>query len=462
MKNRSYMRALVGLMALLLMAVGMTVPTAAESNGVVWDMTDADTAQTFVGGRNAVLVKVGEEGLEITPNGDDPIIMHDLKPYDIQMAEYKYLKVKFKATAEKDNCFEYFFNSVEDPTQSGEKRYQFEYKPNVWTEALVDLTTNSQWKNGKLEVFRFDPFGAYYEGDVMVVEYFAFFQTKADADAFGGLTEKQKQENQAVLDDAAGANGTFFENGAFVMRFDSIPAINRVVTSTYGTCLGFLDKSAMLDYFWSPGILTFSFEEYNRFSADEYKYMKIKYYANTMMKDSIIYFATESSPEITGDKSFSFKRGRNQTWREDIVDIAPKAGAAWSGRVTSFRFDVNTNYSKRMDEYTFIEYIAFFKTKEEAEAFGGLTEEQKNGTDLISLYGKGYRTSRVDGITYTVPGEAPETDDVATTDPTVTDAVKKPVGSLSIGATVGILAGGVAVAVIIIVAAVAVAGKKKA
>ena len=88
-------------------------------------------------------------------------------------------------------------------------------------------------------------------------------------------------------------------------------------------------------------------------NADEYKYMKIKYYANTMMKDSIIYFATESSPTITGSNSFSFKRGRNQTWREDIVDIAPKAGAAWSGKVTEFRFDVNTNYSERMDEYTF-------------------------------------------------------------------------------------------------------------
>ena len=59
---------------------------------------------------------------------------------------------------------------------------------------------------------------------------------------------------------------------------------------------------------------------------------------------------------------------------------------------------VPTPLSDDDTESFFIEYIAFFKTQEAADAFGGITQAQKNGTDPVSLYySRGYPPSESAG-----------------------------------------------------------------
>lgn len=208
---------------------------------------------------------------------------------------------------------------------------------------------------------------------------------------------------------SAAAGGIAHENGAVVLRFDSPKQISRIISSTYGLTAGYLDSALECRFFCAPGIFTVNLEGNDRFSADEYQFIKIKYFANTLAKSTVIYFATEAEPEFSGTRAVSFDAGRNRVWRDKVIDLKKMSGT-WKGKISALRFDVNTGYSKGADEYVFVEYIAFFKTEEEANAFGGITEEQKNGTDLITLYSEGYRTSRVDGITYG-SGKSPEASD---------------------------------------------------
>ena len=216
----------------------------------------------------------------------------------------------------------------------------------------------------------------------------------------------------AILPVSAAETGILHENEAIILKFDSVPNIARIITSTYGMSAGHLDNSLECRFFCAPGLFTVSLSETDRFSADEYKYMKIKFFANTLTKTSVMYFGTETEPDFSGARAVSFDRGKNKVWRDRILQL-DKLSSAWTGTISSLRFDINTGYAEAVDEYVFIEYIAFFKTEAEAKAFGGLTEAQQNGDDLITRYSEGYRTSKVDSITYTVPGKTDNTSETS-------------------------------------------------
>ncbi|MBO4769639.1 MAG: hypothetical protein J5563_02520 [Clostridia bacterium] len=201
-------------------------------------------------------------------------------------------------------------------------------------------------------------------------------------------------------------NGAYKEGDAIVVRFGTPEAVSDALSSTYGLVAACFDGCMQLKPYFSPGIFVLDFSGKNAINADEYRYMKIKYFANTMYSSATVYFATnKSNNEITGSNSFSYQRGRAKKWTEKIVNVG-ELSSNWTGYVSAMRVDFFTQAlgSIKADEYGFVEYIAFFRTEEEANEFGGLTAEQENGTDLVSLYAKGYRTSRVDGIEYTVPG----------------------------------------------------------
>ena len=201
-------------------------------------------------------------------------------------------------------------------------------------------------------------------------------------------------------------NGAYKEGDAIVVRFATPEAVSDALSSTYGLVAACFDGCMQLKPYFSPGIFVLDFSGKNAINADEYRYMKIKYFANTMYSTATVYFATsKSNNEITGANSFSYQRGKAKKWTEKIIS-AGDLSSNWTGYVSALRIDFFTQAlgSVKADEYGFVEYIAFFRTEKEAKEFGGLTAEQENGADLVSLYAKGYRTSRVDGIEYSVPG----------------------------------------------------------
>lgn len=249
----------------------------------------------------------------------------------------------------------------------------------------------------------------------------------------------------AAMPLSAAAGGITRENDAVVLRFDSPKQIARIIDSTYGLTAGHLDRSLECRFFCAPGLFTVSLDKNDRFSADEYRFVKIKYFANTLSKSTIIYFATETEPEYNASRSVTFDAGRNRIWRDKVLDLGKLSGN-WKGTISSLRFDVNTGYSKGADEYVFIEYIAFFRTEEEANAFGGISDEQKNGTDLITRYSEGYRTSRIDGITYDAknsPSASDTTPDSAADTPQETAGPDKTSGTVDTKTAVLIIAAAV-------------------
>jgi hypothetical protein len=84
-------------------------------------------------------------------------------------------------------------------------------------------------------------------------------------------------------------------------------------------------------------------------------------------------------------------RKANGKWVEHILDLSNFKN--WNGIMSGFRITVAGDHVSNKDEYCFIEYIGFFKSRAEAEAYGGITAEQEAGKDLINLYYKGDKVS---------------------------------------------------------------------
>jgi hypothetical protein len=190
--------------------------------------------------------------------------------------------------------------------------------------------------------------------------------------------------------DPSGGDGSggFMEGDNVVIRFDGVRNIVKAVKETYYVDVGMLDKSAKLKFWGDSPYIQTSLGETNALDLDQYKFMKIKYNARSKNKTSVLAFGT--SADQMNDKPqgmFAFER-KDQVWDELVFDMSAVKG--WNGKASLLRMYLAPT-SDDDTETVFIEYIAFFKTKAAADAFGGLTEEQKNGKDPVSFYfSRGY------------------------------------------------------------------------
>ncbi len=178
--------------------------------------------------------------------------------------------------------------------------------------------------------------------------------------------------------------GAFCEGQNVVFRFDGVRNINRSITSNAYCLVSTLDKAVKLQ-FWGDGAMIQQQMErgIDRFSLDEYRYMKIKYCSGTQNSDSVFMFSTVQVADGVSNGMLHIER-KQHVWDEQIFDMTTLEG--WNGQITGWQL---MPAPQRVEGDTiFIEYIAFFKTKEAAEAFGGLTEAQKAGEDPVSLYFK--------------------------------------------------------------------------
>lgn len=101
--------------------------------------------------------------------------------------------------------------------------------------------------------------------------------------------------------------------------------------------------------------------------TDEYKFIAIKYRASDKIASNNIY-----SKDDTGNKGYSPTQGTwvgtamvgDNTWRVRIINISTELSAA-TGTITGLRIPIVDKIDGTLD----FEYIAAFKTQEEANAF---------------------------------------------------------------------------------------------
>lgn len=117
-------------------------------------------------------------------------------------------------------------------------------------------------------------------------------------------------------------------------------------------------------------------------NCDQYKFMKIKFRAMTSNNTSEIYFDTYENTGISEQKKieFTFEPGK---WIEKTINLSD-SNQLWTGNLYRFRFDPIKTFSS--NQLFYIEYIAFFKDEASANAYGGLTTEQKaiNNKQIIN------------------------------------------------------------------------------
>ncbi|MBR6594503.1 MAG: phosphodiester glycosidase family protein [Clostridia bacterium] len=113
---------------------------------------------------------------------------------------------------------------------------------------------------------------------------------------------------------------------------------------------------------------------YKKLSANEYKYIVMKYKTseNVTTPQTELFLCAGQIPSATGGKSIRFDHGKAGEWHTQIVDLTEID--YWKDTIYGFRIDFfagNANAGEYMD----IEYIAFAKTAEEAEAYANGTAE---------------------------------------------------------------------------------------
>ena len=118
---------------------------------------------------------------------------------------------------------------------------------------------------------------------------------------------------------------------------------------------------------------------YPSLDCSQYKYLKVRYMLNESASKTAgdsTFWASQDSPELnktagTGSIDFKMPTEPNK-WQEIIVDLSGlKFGnTAWSDTtIRQFRYFPFGKNAANADAECYIEYIAFFKTEEEAKAF---------------------------------------------------------------------------------------------
>lgn len=423
---------------------------AAENSQVVYRFDNAKIVSEFVshGGGNVASYDAKASALRFDfENSTDPISVWEIPAYGVDLSLYKYVKIKLKAQCASTQL-QFFFSTYKSPDITEGKMVNGYYDSYLWNEVILDMSSHKDW-NSFLNTLRFDPASTSFEGEYMLVEYIGFFKTEEDAQAYAPLTDEQKAENDAYHDQLANSyvNSPYYTDGAMVYRFDSYNNIIKLTSAYafYGMSTSLVDGSMLCKAFFSPVYIPFRMDNDMTFNADVFKYMKIKYFSH--MNDQKFTFQY-NTPETNGE--ITVKRTKNR-WVETVVDLTDEEN--WAGLITGLRMTVAENHHKVHDDYCFVEYIAFFKTAEEAEAFGGLTEAQQNGTDGATAYKNGDRYSfRYKGL---------PTFDTANNGGSDSSSGTGFTSGLPIGAWIGIIAGGVVALAAAAIATIVAIRKRK-
>ena len=435
---------------ILCYGVPTSLSVSAEDTGVVYRFDNASIVSQFIshGGGNRASFDAQASALRFDfEDSTDPISVWRIPSYGVDLDQNKFIKIKLKAQCV-STSLQIFFSTYKAPETSESKMVNGYYNSYLWNEVILDLSSHKDW-TGYLNTLRFDPASSSFDGEYMLVEYIGFFPTKEAAKAYEPLTAEQLAENQAYHDQLANqyVNSPYYKDGVMSFHFNSYNNIIKLTSaySFYGMSTSLVDGSMLCRAFFSPVYIPFRMDSDMVINADHFKYMKIKYFSH--MNDQMFTFQY-STPETHGE--IEVKRTKSR-WVETIVDLTDDEN--WSGLVQSLRMTVAENHFKVHDDYCFVEYIAFFKTKEAAESYGGLTEAQQNGTDGATAYMNGDRYSfRYEGLpTFDDKSDGNDKNDAASTDSST---------DLSGGLLAAIIGGTLAVAAAITVVVVTQRRKK--
>lgn len=116
--------------------------------------------------------------------------------------------------------------------------------------------------------------------------------------------------------------------------------------------------------------ITYEFSDDDVLDADVYKYAVIRY-KTTYKQDGLIgeLFFTSETAGPGPDTRIIYSLNSEDEWTNQVINYGEKA--AWAGEIKSLRIDYLQADNLPADATMDIEYIAFFETEAEANAFDG-------------------------------------------------------------------------------------------
>ena len=303
----------------------------------------------------------------------DPIIVLNFTSQAVNLDCFSYMKIGFRAACD-GKRMEIFYTTAKSPDTSMDKLVAGEFVNNQYNELVWDMSSDPLWTTS-LGIVRLDPTTATSAGDRMWIDYIAFFETKAEADAYH-VTDAAKAINPDTTMEEDPVEPELPEDAPdnVVLRFDSAEKVSNFVKHGSGMTIGFDEdkKCLRIDYAESGDPLFVWYPSAGTVNVSMYPIIKIKLKSNTESGGIQIFYATSAAPTMTGGhtKTATYKSGM---WNEIILD--PSAQMDWADDLTILRFDPVAFASE--GEFTLIEYIGFFPTIKAAEAYEPLTDEQK-------------------------------------------------------------------------------------
>lgn len=106
----------------------------------------------------------------------------------------------------------------------------------------------------------------------------------------------------------------------------------------------------------------------NEISADDYKYIVVKYKPDPSISSRVmeLFLCAGAVSAPTGGRSVSFEYDTMGEWNTKIIDLS--ADSAWRGKIHGLRFDFIGGDALK-GQYVDVEYVAFAKTAKEAQRY---------------------------------------------------------------------------------------------
>lgn len=165
----------------------------------------------------------------------------------------------------------------------------------------------------------------------------------------------------------------YAENPAVVWKFDDENEITQFFEGTNNVTISVENGVMKLALTGVDPLIWADLRKFDgklQFSLDTYKYMKIKYKADTNDTISELFFGTVQNLEkgediFTGTRMLNLTLEKNK-WDEKVFNMG-QLSPQWTGTLAALRFDPIANYAA--NDTFYISYIAFFATEAEANAF---------------------------------------------------------------------------------------------
>ena len=311
--------------------------------------------------KETVTDETGFTYIKLTPTTQALVPKVDRYALNMSVGEYNYMKVMYKTTVEDSIPFFNIMNGTGITLLEG-------FKPspaNEWVSAIIAINTTD---NAVLNQYHFSIFGETLtannlQGEEFCLGYIGFFKYYDDA------VNYQSDISGTILATEGLGEAYCITSDVFANNLDKLTGADNSFTFSYDATEDALKATGGSNP--AVGKIQFNASALTGipFVKDEYNYVKVRYKYNITYDDRQHSASLREgyTTESTLHSLYSVPTNMNNVWYENIAPITWGTAAENYDTLTFIPMWGAGIFS---EDYVLIDYISFFKTETEAEAYG--------------------------------------------------------------------------------------------